>query len=270
MLNVKECKVYKVHTNKAMVDWLLSLNTNNRNIRWSHVEWLKKNMLEGNFCLTAQGIGISKDGILLDGQHRLIANREAEYKPIDLVICTGLDTRSQMYVDQHAKRSTADILKLALNKTVSAKMAAIATFMVKLRESKRGFEMIAGKPTIDEIHEYMTENAEDMGLITLACGKSVRTGVMAAIWDYGQRYDRNTAYKFGEQVKNGENLVKGDPAWKLRDYINKVPATGGTAILNDYMVGVSACIADAQGRQIELLRGVQNWDALPRKIRKVA
>lgn len=272
MLPVKERKAHILKSSKALVQWLLSMNTNNRPIRWSHVDWLVKAIEDGNFCLTGQGIGISKDGVLLDGQHRLLAIEKAEYKPVDLLIVTGLDEGSQIYVDQHAKRSTADMLKLALDQTVTSKMAAIAGFMVKLKERDGVFALEAGKPSLDDIVEYMTENAEDLGIITLAAGNKTRTGITSALYHYGKKYDANMAYALAEQIKNGEQLVKTDPAYRVRDYIlNRASSTGGSRILEDYMVGVSACVAHAQGRKMETgIRGMQNWDAMPRRIRKAA
>lgn len=271
MLNVKERKAHILKSSKALVQWLLSMNTNNRPIRWSHVEWLVKAIEEGNFCLTGQGIGISKEGVLLDGQHRLIAIEKAEFKPVDLLVVTGLDEGSQIYVDQHAKRSTADMLKLALDQTVTSKMAAIAGFMVKMRQKDGAFQLQSGKPSLDEIVEYMSDNAENLGLITLAAGNKTRTGVISALYHYSQKYDANLAYALAEQIKNGEQLVKTDPAYRVRDYMmNRASQTGGSRILDDYMIGVSACVAHAQGRKMESIRGVQNWDQLPRRVRKAA
>lgn len=52
---------------------MLSANTINRSLRHAHVAILAKQIMEGKWRTTSQGIAIAEDGTLLDGQHRLSA-----------------------------------------------------------------------------------------------------------------------------------------------------------------------------------------------------
>lgn len=48
-------------------------NDNNRNINYAKVKKMAKDMKEGHWDTTHQGIAIASDGTLVDGQHRLLA-----------------------------------------------------------------------------------------------------------------------------------------------------------------------------------------------------
>ena len=58
---------------KKKAEELLKLNTDNRKIRESHVNYLIRQMESGNFVLTHQGIAVSDKGRIIDGQQRLTA-----------------------------------------------------------------------------------------------------------------------------------------------------------------------------------------------------
>ena len=53
--------------------WLEVGNTRNRNMNMAYCERLARDMREGRWVLTHEGIAFSPNGRLLDGQHRLQA-----------------------------------------------------------------------------------------------------------------------------------------------------------------------------------------------------
>jgi hypothetical protein len=55
----------------------LTQSKDNRPLRKSHVNYLAREMKEGRWRLTHQGIAFAPDGTLMDGQHRLQAIKEA-------------------------------------------------------------------------------------------------------------------------------------------------------------------------------------------------
>lgn len=68
----------------------LETNQGNRKIRLSQVSFLATSMTRGDWVLTHQGIAISKDGILIDGQHRLLAVIKANMA-IPMMVTHGLN-----------------------------------------------------------------------------------------------------------------------------------------------------------------------------------
>lgn len=263
MFDVKEQKAHIVKADKKLVDWLMSMNTNNRHARKTHVAWIEEAIKNKEFVLTGHGITVSKSGVLLDGQHRLKAIINAGYPPVDLLIVTGLDKNSQMYVDQHAKRTMADMLRLTLDKTISNQMASVVGFLMKLREDDGMFRSgVKIRPSVQAFHDKMSECMEDLSAIIDAAGERVRTGALAALYDYYMKYNKDKAIEFAIQVRDGEMLKKTDPAYKLRQYLSTHTNLGGSQALETYRHAVTACLAHSQGRKIEQFKPSNSWDTV--------
>ncbi len=87
----------------------LQFNTNNRPLRKSLVSQYAKDMASGNWRLTHQGVAFNCDGTLLDGQHRLAAIVQSGVT-VQMLVARGVDSRNQLVMDDHAKRSAGDAL----------------------------------------------------------------------------------------------------------------------------------------------------------------
>lgn len=87
----------------------------NRKVRQHKVLSRSKQMLRGVFATTHQGIGITIDDEICDGQHTLLAIREAARTNPDikvyLAVTTGLHPNAFKYVDRGTKRQLADFLQ---------------------------------------------------------------------------------------------------------------------------------------------------------------
>lgn len=273
-ISKKNCQIIK--TNRANVDFLLSLNVNNRNVKRKHKDWLKAAVKENNFLLSNQGVGVSSDGVLIDGQHRLTAIREAGYPPVELVVVTGLAPELRLYLDQNAKRSTADALKIVLNHTVTSRQVSAVTFLMKLEMSEDGeFVYKKEKLALEAVKKKVIQHEAFVEKIQSAIGTIGRAAIIAGIMDFGLRYDRDTALDFALQVGKGENLTARDPAYKLRDMLykqrgNGVARGGGLPQLIDYRQTIFCCMAFAADKKIEAVEQASNWDALPLKRKKAA
>ena len=84
----------------------------NRKIKSSAVQMLKQDILDGKWRVTHQGIAFNKEGVLIDGQHRLFAIISAG-KPVDMVVARGLDDATMDIIDGGVSRSLIDRLKVA-------------------------------------------------------------------------------------------------------------------------------------------------------------
>lgn len=94
-----------------LAESLLKLNTDNRKLRTSHVDFLAAQMRSGNFRLTHQGIAISEDDVLLDGQHRLRAVVKSGVA-VDMYVFRDVDGGTFTAIDIGAKRSNSDVTKI--------------------------------------------------------------------------------------------------------------------------------------------------------------
>lgn len=252
-----------VRSTKSLVDELLLMNTNNRSIKKTHTQWIVEALRRNEFVATGQGICVSKTGKLIDGQHRLLAIKEAGYPPVDLLLVTGLEEKAMVYIDQNAKRTTSDMLRIVLNKTISHKMSAVINFDLSLVERKDGFFRGTKKPDLDRVVENMAENGELIAEICRTGTRIMKAGTVAAIFHYAKRYNYESALEFANKVGSGENLTRENPAYKLRERLLLHKSAGGYAALEDYKFAVTACKADANNEDIAIFRPSSDWSGMP-------
>lgn len=99
-------------TPKISREWLAT-NTNNRDLRPSHVETLRSSFARGEYVTTHQGIAFDEDGVLLDGQHRLHAIAlMPDGWSCNMLVTRGLPRGTSFKVIDavQAKRNTSDVL----------------------------------------------------------------------------------------------------------------------------------------------------------------
>jgi len=105
----------------------LANNDGNRNIRTSRVREISGLIQRGEWKVTHQGIAFSRDGRLLDGQHRLLACIDADM-PIDIMVTRNLDQSAFKALDLHGKRTFADIFGISNNLSACINFIAMAIF----------------------------------------------------------------------------------------------------------------------------------------------
>lgn len=250
-----------VKMNKPVVDYLLSLNINNRTIRKSHVQWMVDAIKKDEFVLTGQGVAISESGILIDGQHRLTAIREAGYPPVELLVVTGLDDKARIYLDQNAKRTQADMLKIVLNKEITPRMTAAIAFNLHLREdAEDGFMYNRKKANLTVLVEEMSEYGELLARLVEATRGKVRASGLCALLHYAQKFDEDRAVEFANKIGLGTELRVNEAAYRIREWLSR-PSSEQSRI-NAYRMMVSACIADSKNRDVTVIKGSHSWDEL--------
>lgn len=121
-----------------MASEYLTRNTRNRRLKKALVEQYASEMRAGNWRLTHQGVAFNCDGTLLDGQHRLAGIVKSECA-IQMLVARGVDSKSQIVMDDHAKRSAGDAITLVRQEVVTDKDVAIIRGCVDLTGNwKRG------------------------------------------------------------------------------------------------------------------------------------
>lgn len=100
---------------RPLVDWLLSCNTGNRGVRPAKVREYAASIRRGEWKVTSSGIGLTRDGVLSNGQHRLLAIRLCEYPEVRANFCYGLEPDIGTLEDLQSKRSAADLLAIAMH-----------------------------------------------------------------------------------------------------------------------------------------------------------
>jgi len=237
---------------KSLVDTLLAMNTSNRLIKHRVVERYKRDIASGNWALTNQGIGVSVDGVLIDGQHRLLAIAQSGYPPIEILIVYGLSMDSQKHVDQQAKRSARDLLMFAFNARVSRSAPAIGNCILKFELITTGYT-----PTISELMECIDTYIEEIELLS-AIPKSANffaAPFMASFTVAAKQHGITRIADFMRSVEDGENLVKTMPAFHLRNMIITQKGKVGSHGQRERMIKCNKALnAYLEGKEMGVLR----------------
>ena len=240
---------------KQLVDSLLEMNTDNRNLKRRTVDLYAADIMAGNWKLTNQGIGITTDNVLADGQHRLEAIKQCGYPPVALLIVHGLSPYVQIAVDSHAKRSARDMLQFAFGFRVNRMAPAIGN--VLLKNSKNQW---CGGFSNQILMDCISEHAEEIELVTSAPknGNYFAAPFMAAfvIQLKATPLQKNQILKFIEAVERGEMLDKTMPEYHLRNYIAvSTKQKGGAEVQRErFAKAVKAIGASMKGEKMGVLR----------------
>lgn len=92
-------------------EWLANNVVNNRKVNKHIVSSYASDMLAGRWRLTHQGLALSVDGRLIDGQHRLTAILQAGV-PIEMMVTYGVPHTAFDRVDLGKSRTTNDVIKI--------------------------------------------------------------------------------------------------------------------------------------------------------------
>lgn len=125
-----------------MADAMLKRNVGNRPLVRSRVAKHVLRLREGTFRLLHQGIAFSKDGRLIDGQHRLTAVMEAGIAA-PFTVTFGAEREEFNCVDQGGVRTAADLLAIDGKHHAALRSAVAAVLMVLDRAPLLGAQEVA-------------------------------------------------------------------------------------------------------------------------------
>lgn len=196
----------------------LTLNPHNRKIMMSKVKVLARDMRNGAFKLTHQGIAFDENGNLLDGQHRLSAIVMSDMT-LQMVVARGLPRETIRTMDGGTKRSVSnheDVTKEPCEFKYTDKYGTVA----KIVEFGAGGQIaISMSETFELIEKYKKGLMFVMqwGSVTYAHASILAVLLQAY---YNNPDDADRISKFMEIFKSGESESKEDlPPVKLRNYM---------------------------------------------------
>lgn len=203
-------------------------NKHNRPFNYKYVSFLANQIINKTFKEHHQGIAFSKDGVLLDGQHRLAAIIEANI-PVMLQVSYNVPDDSMIAIDDHLKRSVRDAINLHGNVAheTTNQEVSIAKFCLGVRgkrysASRADIEVFLTKHSeaIKSVSEWLNLGGRRPGI--------GRAGVRAAILSAYYVEPAQLLERFCAVLWTGEMEDKSEqPAITLRNalqssYISKV------------------------------------------------
>lgn len=160
---------HTVITGPAFAQACLSHNDKNRAISQHHVRKLSIAMLNGEFFHTGQCVIFGSSGILIDGQHRLLAVAQSGVN-ITQDFRFGISPEAVKYIDTGKKRSNADLMSMQGIKNAQFKAPIVAALNAYDSGSVSGFRGVKIEPAnIMNIYERYND-----ALLQKASSKSTR------------------------------------------------------------------------------------------------
>lgn len=115
-------------------NYLLTLNSKNRKVNDRRVNRYASEMMQGLWKFNGDAIRISKSGVILDGQHRLMACVKSGVS-FNSVVINGLDDSVFDTIDIGKIRSTGDVFYIKGVKSASQKSSIIRSYLSMKNDS---------------------------------------------------------------------------------------------------------------------------------------
>ena len=219
----------------------LKNNQNNRKLSADKVRQIELDIRNGRWVFNGESIIISDDGITIDGQHRLEACVRSGM-PIVSVVVSGVPYESRYSVDQGISRSAGSQagiqganhsnIKCGVGRLLIAFETASMSGM-----SRRG--TISNSQILDRLFEdnrlLFLENIS--GCSRGKGSAKVGNGSMLGFLRYITPDD---CERYFIQVRDGEHVGSGDPAFAVRRRLMETVRQQHTEILECYMRGLAA------------------------------
>jgi hypothetical protein len=191
-----------------------------------NVARLKNEIIEGRFRRTHQGLAFDENGLLRDGQHRLMACYEAG-RNIEILACFNEPAPLFAHYDNGIARTIGTTLYLA-GKVETAKLGSgIVTAAKFIWAYDSGFNpahpgAFSGAWNYTSLQAIMEDHSGIQNYVKmLDANRKIpyQKGMTAGLFTMFSEVDPFAAQVFIDQCLNGENIKKGDPAYTLRESI---------------------------------------------------
>jgi hypothetical protein len=191
-------------------EWLAENDSGNRSVSLADVFRLSADMSSGQYELTHQGIAFNKSGVLIDGQHRLRAVVKSGCT-VRMVICRDVDASVHAAIDLGRKRSLGFVTGLG------SKRVAVCRALAFLCGGAKHLSVSSwSKAMTITINEKYRDSLDT--LMPLHKPRVMPSGLIASLV-FCFPLNASAVARFGEQVRSGELLERGQAAFALRKWL---------------------------------------------------
>lgn len=154
-----QVQIEKINKEKALE--YLKANTKNRPQIRANIDFVKEELLNNRFLFNGQSITFDWNGILQDGQHRLIAISELDVEA-EILVVRGVNPEAFKTIDTGAKRTSRDVLGINKIPYASALASAINRILNKFDQSRKTGISGAVKFSNTEILDFYNSNKQEL------------------------------------------------------------------------------------------------------------
>ncbi|EIA1590694.1 hypothetical protein K6837_004686 [Vibrio parahaemolyticus] len=229
----KKPKTYSYLTfTPELIDTLLSMNTNNIPKAKAKISLYSRLMIEGKWKYNGDSIRVSENGVLLDGQNRLIAARNADFRLVsDLII--GLPDEVFSTIDQGRVRQKGQILARDLGITgPEARVLSIAVPKIIKHDNNLSQGTTSGSTskytvTVDMINKYIEEHPDIMDDVqyvksTFGSRSILPMPTILFMYHIGSRYNVEYTQKFLNKLLRSIDLKQNETLHHLNQILIKI------------------------------------------------
>lgn len=200
--------------------WLLNANVKNRPLNETTAKEYARRMEQGFWMVNGETIKFSKEGNMIDGQHRCRAV-EIYGKNVEVEVRFGLDASVFDTLDEGKRRQARDVLAVDSVPNYTIVAAAINMVVSSLNGSKR-MSQSYNRPTNRETREWLLRNRdieEDVlfGLKLYSVSMQLISPSKFAAYRYlFKQKSQQDADKFLMALASGAGLAQDSPILHLR------------------------------------------------------
>lgn len=199
----------------------LGHNTHNRRTRQRVVNAYAADMANGDWRWNGEGIKFDVDGVLLDGQHRLLAIIESGVT-IRMPVFYGLPRETQETMDGGAKRKFSDVLQLRGEPnytTLAALLRRVYLWDAGYRRSPKGVTPPTNAQLLQTLDRYphLRQIAVDANRVAASC--AFPASIIGLGWWLFERVAEDApedVTKFFDRLADDTGHSKGEPIYELR------------------------------------------------------
>jgi hypothetical protein len=200
---------------------LLTNNSINRPFNKANLVYLKSQLLSGHWLLTHQGIAISNNGVVLDGQHRLRAVLETGIS-VEMLVTSNVEESVFSVLDTGKRRDGSDVLSVNGASNTHTTSSAIKNYI----HYKTMPELVWGNRVIcnKQVLEQYESDIEGWQWASTTAQKAVLRGIVVpgplSCFNYLARqkgHELSALEEFCNSIKEGAGLKKGNPIHAFRN-----------------------------------------------------
>lgn len=237
----------------------LESNTQNRKLSQNQVLFYYKQMKAGEWHSTGDTIKFTKEGKLIDGQHRLSAIIKFA-QPVKMFVAENLDAEAFDVLDTGKSRTASDILS-ANGAEKANHLASISRFVLLFQGGIFSHGWHKDKsPTNHDINLFNTKYPELIEILAFVMKmyrdfRYMPISVLGALYFLFSRKNQTKADEFFYQYSTGLDLKKTSPVYHLRDRLIRDKMNKTRMSRRDKVAMFIICWnAFVQGKEVQRLK----------------